>query len=64
MDLVVLRTFSLPIKLCSLGTCSDLTGVEASYCVASCALGGGEEMPRRQNTEINGSLIFLSSLNE
>lgn len=38
--------------------------VEVSYCGASCALGGGEEMPRGQNSDLSDSLICQSFVNK
>lgn len=32
--------------------------LEVSYCEASCALGGGEEVPWKQNASVNDSVAF------
>lgn len=41
-----------------------LLAVEESYCEASCALGGGEEMLSKQSADINDSVVCSEFVNE
>lgn len=41
-----------------------LLAVEVSYCEASCALGGGEEMLSKQSTDINDNVVCSEFVNE